>query len=31
MGSTTEINKDNIIPATYEHLPEVVRQMLEER
>ena len=31
MGSTTEIDKDNIIPATYEHLPEDVRRMLEER
>jgi hypothetical protein len=31
MGSTTEIDKDNIIPATYEHLPEDVRLVLEER
>ena len=31
MGSTTEIDKDNIIPATYEHVPEDVCQMLEER
>ena len=31
MGSTTEIDKENIIPATYEHLPEDVRLMLEER
>ena len=31
MGSTTEIDKDNIIPATYEHLPENGRLMLEER
>ena len=30
MGCTTKIDKDNIIPATYEHLPEDVRQMLEE-
>jgi len=31
MGSTTEIDQDNIIPVTYEHLPEDVRLMLEER
>ena len=31
MVSTTEINPDNIIPATYEHLPEEVRLLLEER
>ena len=31
MGSTTEIDKDNIIPATYEHLPKDVCRMLEER
>ena len=31
MGSTTEIDPDNIIPVTYEHLPEDVRLMLEER
>ena len=31
MGSNTEIDKDNIIPATYEHLPEDVCLMLEER
>jgi len=31
MGSTTEIDKDNTIPATYEHLPEDVRLVLEER
>ena len=30
MGSTTDIDKDNIIPATYEHLPEDVRLVLEE-
>ena len=31
MGSTTEIDKKIITPATYEHLPEDVRLMLEER
>ena len=31
MGSTTEIDKDNTIPATYEHLPEDVRLLLEKR
>ena len=31
MSSTTEIDKDNIIPATYEHLPEDVRLLLEKR
>ena len=31
MGSTSEIDKDDVILATYEHLPEEVRQMLEER
>ena len=31
MGSTTEIDSDNIIPSTYEHLPEKVRLLLEER
>ena len=30
MGSNTEIDKENIIPATYEHLPENVRLVLEE-
>ena len=30
MGSTTEIDKDNIIPTTYEHHPEDVRLVLEE-
>ena len=30
MGSTTEIDKENIIPATYEHLPEDFRLVLEE-
>ena len=31
MSSNPEIDKDNIIPVTYEHLPEDVRLMLEER
>ena len=31
MGSTTEIDPDNIIPSTYEHLPEEVRLLLVER
>jgi len=31
MGSNTEINKENIIPSTYEHLPKDVRLLLEER
>ena len=31
MGSTTNIDKDNVIPTTEEHLPEDVRQLLEER
>jgi len=30
MGSNTEINKENIIPSTYEHLPQDVRLLLEE-
>ena len=30
MGSTTEVDKDNIIPATEQHLPKDVRQLLEE-
>ena len=30
MGSTADIEKDNIILATIEHLLEDVRQMLEE-
>ena len=29
MGSTTKIDKENIIPM-YEHLPEDIRLMLEE-
>jgi hypothetical protein len=31
MGSTTEVDKDNTIPCTEEHLPEDIRQLLEER
>ena len=31
MGSKTEIDKENIIPSTYEHLPEDVCLLLEER
>ena len=31
MGSTTKIDKENIIPATYEHIHEDVRLVLEER
>ena len=31
MGSNAEIDKENIIPSTYEHLPEDVRLLLEER
>ena len=31
MCSTTKIDKDNIIPAMYEHVPEDVCQMLKER
>ena len=31
MGSNTEIDKENITPSTYEHLPEDVRLLLEER
>ena len=31
MGSDAEIDKNKIIPATYEHLPEDVRLVLEER
>ena len=30
MGSNTEIDKYNIIEATADHLPKVIRQMLEE-
>ena len=31
MSSNAEIDKDNIIPVTYEHLPEDVRLVREER
>ena len=31
MDPNTEIDKENIIPLTYEHLPEDVRLLLEER
>ena len=31
MSSNPEIDKDNIIPVTYEHLPEDVRLVREER
>ena len=31
MGSTAEIDPDNIIPSAYEHLPEEVHLLLEER
>jgi len=31
MRSTANIDKDNIIPTTEEHLPEDVRKLLEER
>ena len=31
MGSNAEINKENIIPSTYEHLLKDVRLLLEER
>ena len=30
MGSNAEIDKENIIPSTYEHLPVDVRLLLEE-
>ena len=30
MGSTGEIESDNIIPLTHKHLPEEVRLLLEE-
>ena len=30
MGSTTEIDPDNIIPSTYKHLPKEVCLLLEE-
>ena len=31
MGSNAGIDKENIIPSTYEHLPEDVCLLLEER
>ena len=31
MGSNAEIDTENMIPVTYEHLPEDVRLVLEER
>ena len=31
MGSNAEVDKENIIPSTYEHLPKDVRLLLEER
>ena len=31
MGSTTEVDKDNLIPSTAEHLPKDICQLLEER
>ena len=31
MGSTTNIDKDNVISTTEEHLPGDIRQLLEER
>ena len=31
MGSNTEIDPENVTPSTYEHLPEGVRLLLEER
>ena len=31
MGSNTEIDKENIFPSTYEHLPKDVCLLLEER
>ena len=30
MGSTANIDTENIIPTTEEHLPEDIRQLLEE-
>ncbi|RLN12483.1 metal tolerance protein 7 isoform X3 [Panicum miliaceum] len=30
MGSITDLDKDNIIPSTIEHLPEDVHRMLQE-
>ena len=31
MDSNTEIDKENIIPLTYEHLPEDVRLLLDKK
>ena len=31
MASTTEVDKNNIIEATTDHLPDDIRQLLEER
>jgi len=31
MGSNTEIDKDNIIEATADHIPKDIHQILEER
>ena len=31
MGSTANVDAENIIPTTEEHLPEDIRQLLEER
>ena len=31
MGSTANVDTENIIPTTEEHLPEDIRQLLEER
>ena len=31
MGSTTNVDTENIIPTTEEYLPEDIRQLLEER
>jgi len=31
MASTTEVDKNNIIEATADHLPDDIRQLLEER
>ena len=31
MGSNIKIDKDNIIPTMFDHVPEDIRQMLEER
>ena len=30
MGSTTEIDKDNVIESTIDHLPKHFHQLLEE-